>query len=118
MRRIHDAYLSAELDKAPLETLVLLHLLILLPSDPLFEKVKSGLVERMRLEPIISSLDEVVAYIQSQESDFVARTGTGGPKKASKVNQVKQQEEGDAPKEPKKEFTCKIFSKVQVPLHL
>ena len=45
MRRIYDAYLSAELDKAPLETLVLLHLLILLPSDPLSEKIKSWLVE-------------------------------------------------------------------------
>ena len=39
MRHIHDAYLSAELEKAPLETLVLPHLLILLPSNPLFEKV-------------------------------------------------------------------------------
>ena len=35
MHRIYDSYLSTELDKAPLETLVLLHLLILLPSDPL-----------------------------------------------------------------------------------
>ena len=41
MRRIYDGYLSAELDRAPLETLVLLHLLILLPSDPLSEKIKS-----------------------------------------------------------------------------
>ena len=73
MRRIHYAYLSAELDKAPLETLVLLHLLILLPSDPLSEKVKSWLVEKMRLEPNINSLDEVGAYIQSQESDYVTR---------------------------------------------
>ena len=40
MRRIYNAYLSAELDKAPLETLVLLHLLILLPSDRLSEKIK------------------------------------------------------------------------------
>ena len=39
MHRIYDCYPSAELDKAPLETLVLLHLLILLPSDPLSEKV-------------------------------------------------------------------------------
>ena len=46
MRRIHDAYLSADLNKAPLETLVLLHLLILLPVDPLSEKIKSWLVER------------------------------------------------------------------------
>ena len=38
MRKIQDAYLSADLGNAPLETLVLLHLLILLPSDALFEK--------------------------------------------------------------------------------
>ena len=43
MRRIYDTYLLAELDKAPLKTLVLLHLLILLPSDTLSEKVKGWL---------------------------------------------------------------------------
>ena len=103
MRRIHDAYLSAELDTAPLETLVLLHLLILLPADPLSEKVKSWLVEKMRLEPNINSLDEVGAYIQSQELDYVARKGT--QEKANIVNQVKQQED-ESKDLPKKEFTC------------
>ena len=78
MQRIYNGYLSAELDKAPLETLVLLHLLILLPSDPLSEKVKSWLIEKMRLDPNISSLDEVGAYIQSQQSDNVACKRTGG----------------------------------------
>ena len=53
----------------------------------------------MRLEPNINSLDEVGAYIQSQESDYVARKGT--QEKASKVNQVKPQDD-DPPKEPKK----------------
>ena len=67
MRKIQDAYLSADLNNAPLETLVLLHLLILLPSDPLSEKIKSWLVEKMRQEPNIKSLDEMGAYIQSQE---------------------------------------------------
>ena len=99
MRRIHDAYLSAELDKALLDTLVLFHLLILLPS----EKVKSRLVEKMRLEPNINSLDEVGAYIQSQELDYVARNGT--QEKANIVNQVKQQED-ESKDLPKKEFTC------------
>ena len=108
MRRIYDAYLSTELDKAPLETLVLLHLLILLPSDPLSEKIKLWLVERMRQEPNIKCLDEVGAYIQSQESDFIARKGTGGQDK--RVNHVKPQEDGDVPKEPK-EYTCRICTK-------
>ena len=66
MRRIYNAYLSAELDKAPLETLMLLHLLILFPSDPLSEKVKSWLVEKMRQNSNIDNLDEVGAYILSQ----------------------------------------------------
>ena len=59
MHRIHDSYLSAELDKCPLETLVLLHFLILLPQDPLSEKVKNWLVEAMMIEPNIKSLDKV-----------------------------------------------------------
>ena len=62
----------------------------------------------MRLEPNINSLDEVGAYIQSQESDYVARKGT--QEKASKVIQFKPQDD-DTPKEPKKEFICKICSK-------
>ena len=56
-----------------LETLVLLHLLILLPSDPLSEKLKAWLVEKMRLNPNIDNLDDVGAYILSQESNNIAR---------------------------------------------
>ena len=37
MRRIHDSYLSAQLDNAPVKTRALLHLITLLPSDPLSE---------------------------------------------------------------------------------
>ena len=87
----------------------MLHLLILLPSDPLSEKVKSWLVEKMRLNPNISKLDEVGAYILSQESDYVARKGTGGQEKASKFNKVAQQDEPKDP--PRKECTCRICSK-------
>ena len=75
----------------------------MLPSDPLSEKVKSWLVEKMRLEPNINSLDEVGAYIQSQELDYVAHKGT--QEKANIVNQVKQQED-ESKDLPKKEFTC------------
>ena len=52
---------------------MLLHLLILLPSDPLSEKLKAWLVEKMRLNPNIDNLDEVGAYILSQESNNIAR---------------------------------------------
>ena len=101
MRRIYGAYLSAELDKAPLETLALLHLLILLPSDPLSEKIKAWLVEKMRLNPNIDNLNEVGAYILSQESDQISRKGTQD--KANKsVLQVTEQEEPKDP--PQKKF--------------
>ena len=94
------------MDKAPLENLVFLHLLILLPSVPLSEKIKSWLVEKMRLEPNIKSLDQVAAYIQAQESDYVASKGA----QDTKVNHVKPQN-GDVTKEPKKDILCRICSK-------
>ena len=55
MHCINDDYILAELDKCPVETFMLLHLLTLLPSDPLSEKVKTWLVEAMRVEPNIKS---------------------------------------------------------------
>ena len=102
MRKILDAYLSADLGNAPLETLVLLHLLILLPSDTLSEKIKSWLVEKMRLQPNIKSLEEVSAYIQSQENDFIARKHTVADKKIMLV----KDEEKD------KDVKCRICSKL------
>ena len=54
--RINDQYAAAELDKCPVQSLVLLHLLTLLPADPVAEKVKNYLVEAMRVEPNINKL--------------------------------------------------------------
>ena len=108
MHRIHDSYLSAELDKCPLETLVLLHLLILLPQDPLSEKVKNWLVEAMRIEPNIKSLDKVSAYIQVQESDYITSKGA----QDTKVNLVKPQDGDGKEREPKKDILCRICSKM------
>ena len=105
MHRIHDAYISAELDKCPVETLVLLHLLTLLPSDLLSEKVKTWLVESMRVEPNIKTLEKASAYIQQQESDSIASKGVQEDKK---VNLVKPE---DDTKVPKKEILCKICQK-------
>ena len=107
LHRIHEAYISAEMDKCPVETLVLLHLLTLLASDPMSEKIKSWMVESMRVEPNIKSLDKVTAYIQQQESDFIASQGAS---QSTKVNQVKPQED-DPPKITKKEIKCKICDK-------
>ena len=104
MHRIHDSYLSAELDKCPLETLVLLYLLILLPQDPLSEKVKNWLVEAMRIEPNIKSLDKVSAYIQTQESNNIASKGA----QDTKVHLVKPQDGDWKEREPKKDILCRI----------
>ena len=95
-------YLSADLGNAPLETLVLFHLLILLPSDTLSEKIKSWLVEKMRSQPNIKSLEEVSAYIQSEESYFIARKHTVADKKIMLV----KDEEKD------KDVKCRICSKL------
>ena len=69
--------------------------------------MKSWLVKKMRLEPNIKSFGQVAAYIQAQESDYVASKGA---QDKTKVNHVKPQE-GDAPKEPKKDILCRICSK-------
>ena len=105
MHRINDAYISAELDECPVETFVLLHLFTLLPSDPLSEKVKTWLVEAMRVEPNIKTLEKASVYIQQQESDSIA---TKGVQDDRKVNLVKP---GDGVKLPKKEVLCKICQK-------
>ena len=50
----------------------------------------------MRLEPNIKSLDKVSAYIQAQESDYVASKGA----QDTKVNLVKPQDGDEKEKEP------------------
>ena len=74
--------------------------------DPLSEKIKSWLVEKMRQDPNIKCLDEVGAYIQSQESDFIARKGPGNQDK--RINMVKEGEVKETPKE----YKCRICTKV------
>ena len=74
MIRLIDQYAAAELEKCPVQSLVLLHLLTLLPSDPVAEKVKNYLVEAMRVEPNIKSLDQATGFIQQQESDSIAKS--------------------------------------------
>ena len=76
LRRIYDSYQSAELKDCPLETLSLLHLVTELPSDTLSDKIKTYLVEKMRIQPNISSLEEVTTYILSIEADDVAKRST------------------------------------------
>ena len=97
--RINDAYVAAELDKCPIQSFVLLHLLTLLPADPLSEKVKNWLVEAMRVEPNIKSLDQASVYIQQQESDSIARKVGQDDRR---VNVIKQ---------PKKDIHCRICDK-------
>ena len=101
--RIHDQYVAAELDKCPIQSFVLLHLLTLLPADPLSEKVKNWLVEAMRVEPNIKSLEQATVYIQQQESDCIAKKVGQDDRR---VNVIKQ---------PKKEIHCRICDKTHQP---
>ena len=97
LRRIYDAYQSAELKDCPLETLSLLHLVTELPSDALSDKIKTYLVEKMRIQPNISSLEEVTTYILSIEADDVAKRSTQS-QATNRVNNVSEIED----KEPVK----------------
>ena len=109
MRRSYDSYLSAQLDDAPVETRALLHLITLLPSDPLSEKIEAYLMEKMRLTPYMSNLDEILAYILSQEADDIAARSTQ-EKVRKGVFQVKAEEE--EVKDPaKKEYSWRICNK-------
>ena len=108
LRKIFDAYQSAELKNCPLETLALLHLVTLLPADPLSDRIKAHLVEKMRIEPNITSLEEITTYILSQEADDVAKKSTF--QQASRVNQVTESEKDSEKKKFK--YRCRTCSKV------
>ena len=95
--RLIDQYAAAELEACPVQSLILLHLLTLLPSDPVAEKVKNYLVETMRVEPNIKSLEKATVFIQQQESDSIAKK-VG--KEDTRVNIVR-----------KKQILCKICGK-------
>ena len=83
----------------------LFHLTTLLPGDNLSEKIKTHLIERMRLTPNIQSLDEIMAYILAQEADEYARKNTHDK---AKVNRTREGEEGGDGDPPKKEQKCRI----------
>ena len=99
LRRILDAYQSAELNGCPLETMALLHLVTLLPADPLSDKIKAYLVEKMRLQPNIVSLDKITAYVLSQEADDVAKKSTLS--QANRVNKIEEKDKDPAKKKYK-----------------
>ena len=82
--------------------LALLHLVTLLPSDPLSDKIKAYLVEKMRLQPNITSLEEITAFVLSQEADDVAKRSTQA--QANRVNRI--DEKVGPPKE--KKYKCRI----------
>ena len=107
LRKIFDAYQSAELKDCPLETLALLHLVTLLPADPLSDRIKAHLVETMRLEPNLTSLEAVTTFILSQEADDVAKKST--LQQANRVNQITETEK--EPEKEKKKFKCRACGK-------
>ena len=68
------------------------------------EKIKTHLLERMRLTPNIQSLEKIMVYILSQEADDYARKNTHDKAKVNRVG------EGDGDP-PKKEQKCRIVTK-------
>ena len=86
--------------------MAILHLVTLLPSDPLSDRIKAHLVERMRVQPNISSLEEITTYILSQEADDVAKKST--LQQASRVSHVTETGDKDA---EKKKYKCRICGK-------
>ena len=110
LRKIFDAYQSAELKDCPLETLALLHLVTLLPADPLSDRIKAHLVETMRLEPNLTSLESVTTFILSQEADDVAKRST--LQQANRVNQITEVEK--EPEKEKKKIKCRACLKSHV----
>ena len=103
LRKIKEAYESAELQNCPLETLSLLHLVTLLPSDVLSEKVKTHIVESLRITPNITSLEEILTYILSQEADDIAKKNT---QQASRVSHVTVEKEDE-----RKKIDCRVCGK-------
>ena len=66
--------------------MALLYLVTLLPYDSLAEKIKAYFVEKMRLQPNITSLDKITAFILSREADELDKRSTQS--KANRVNRV------------------------------
>ena len=106
LQKIFEAYQSAELKDCPLETMSLLHLVTLLPSDTLSDRIKAHVVECMRVQPNITSLEEIMTYILSQEADDVAKKST---LQASRVSHVTETVDKEA---EKKKFKCRVCGKV------
>ena len=76
LHRLVEAYRSAQLDVAPLETRCLLHLVTLLPHDPISDRVRDFLIEKMRITPNIDLLDETFTFVYNLEGDDIARRST------------------------------------------
>ena len=86
--------------------MALLHLVTLLPSDPLSDRIKAHLVEKMRLQPSITLLEDITTYILSQEADDVAKKST--LQQANRVNQVTETEKDLE----RKKYKCRVCSKI------
>ena len=78
----------------------------LLPSDPLTDRIKAHVVERMRVQPNISSFEEITTYILSQEADDVAKKST---LQASRVSHVTETVDKEA---EKKKYKCRVCGKI------
>ena len=67
-------------------------------------------MEKTCLQPNITSLEEITAYILSLESDDVAKKSTLS--QANRVNNVNEIDKDKDPEKKKFKYKCKLCSKV------
>lgn len=104
LHRLVVEYGDSQLDDAPVQTRILLHLIRQLGTSPTEEKVKAFLIESMRVQPDITDLAATFTYINNVEGDEAARKAT---QSKARVQVVVEKEQGDPPKSA----SCRLCSK-------
>ena len=107
LHRLVVEYGDSQLDDAPVQTRILLHLIGQLGSSQLEEKVKAFLIESMRVQPDITDLAATFTYINNVEGDEAARKATQGKTRV----QVVLEKEKENPPNPPKDRSCRLCSK-------
>ena len=69
------------------------------------------MIEKMRLTPNIQTLDDILAYILSQEADDVPRKSTQEKVRKWAYRTKEEEEEEKRPPPPRREYKCKICEK-------
>ena len=108
LNRLMVSYHSSQLATPPVQTRCLLHCIGLLNTTPVDEKIKTYLIEKMRIDPDIDDLGPIFSYITNLEGDEIARQSTA--KANQRVNNVK--DPLDKPLlPPPTQYQCRVCDK-------